>query len=112
MGIDDSIFDLMMSAAPTTIRLIKQEEATQLKMTTEAESADDLVLVSDCAGDKTVASCIAALHPQPPVAAPVEPAPAAPEAVPPTPALPATAPSPQVPSSGPAPISVGDEVIL
>jgi hypothetical protein len=111
MGIDDAIFDMMMSATPSSIRLIKQEEATQLKMTTESESADDLVLVSDCAGDKTVASCIAALHPAPP-SAPVSPAP-----VSPSPVLPATDPTPQVPQPSPSqpvqlPTTGNDEVIL
>jgi hypothetical protein len=106
MGIDDSIFDLMMSATPSSIRLIKVDEAVQLKMTTEQESADDLVLVNDCAGDKTIASCVAALRPAP------APAPAATQ-----PVLPATAPVPETPQAPPSqqaqpPVGTGDEVIL
>lgn len=112
MGIDDAIFDMMMSATPSSIRLIKGEEAIQIKMTTEQESADDLVLVSGCADDKTIASCIAALHPAPPPAPVQAPAPAGT-----SPVLPAATPAPeapQVPSSQQAhpPIDTGDEVIL
>ncbi|TCR92092.1 hypothetical protein [Rhizobium sp. BK376] len=110
MGIDDAIFDMMMSATPSSIRLIKQDEAIQIKMTTEQESADDLVLVNGCADGKTIASCIAALHPAPPTPPP------APVSTPPV--LPATDPAPQTPAqpspSQPVqlPTTGSDEVIL
>lgn len=107
MGIDPAILDLMLSTAPTTIRLIKQDEAVRLKMATEPETADDLVLVNDCASDRTIASCVAALRPAQPPMSPAG-APAMPATSPSPPTAPAASPSQpvQLPDTGP------DEIIL
>ncbi len=98
MGVDAALFDLMMGTVPTSIHLIPQDEAVRIRMTTEQESADDLVLVNDCAGDRSIASCIAALHPAT------------------VPETPAAAPQPGSPQAAPQPVALPvtgtDEIIL
>jgi hypothetical protein len=66
MGVEPSLFDLMMSADPKSIRLLAQVEALNLKMTTELSSADQLVIAGDCPLDKTIASCEAVALPSAP----------------------------------------------
>jgi hypothetical protein len=71
MGVEPSLFDLMMSADPKSIRLLAQLEALNLNMTTELSSADQLVIAGDCPSDKTIAACEAvALPAAPPSNAP------------------------------------------
>jgi hypothetical protein len=77
MGVDPSLFDLMMSATPQSIRLLSPVEALNLHMTTEMSTADLLVTSGPCPAGKTLQSCM------PPVAAPQPPS-----VTPPSPPLP------------------------
>lgn len=76
MGVDPSLFDLMMSATPQSIRILSPVEALNLGMTTEMSTADLLVMAGNCPAGKTLASCIPAVAPAvlpPPFVAPSSP---------------------------------------
>jgi hypothetical protein len=69
MGVDPSLFDLMMSATPQSIRILSPVEALALRMTTDMSTADRLVMAGPCPAGKTLESCI------PPVAPAILPRP-------------------------------------
>jgi hypothetical protein len=87
MGVDPSLFDLMMSATPQSIRILSPVEALDLRMTTEMSTADLLVTSGPCPVGKTLESCI------PPVAPAILPRPSI---VPQSPPLP-DSPEPGIP---------------
>ncbi|HEX8044594.1 hypothetical protein [Rhizobium sp.] len=66
MGVDESLFDLMLGTQPTSIHLITQMDALKLRLTTELAAADQLVVVRDCKDKQSIADCAA-----PPTAAAV-----------------------------------------
>jgi hypothetical protein len=63
MGVDPSLFDLMMSATPQSIRILSPVEALDLRMTTEMSTADLLVTAGSCPVGKTLESCVAPVAP-------------------------------------------------
>lgn len=57
MGVDRSILDLAMSAAPTSIRLVTPDEAMKLGLMTDQASADDVVKAGACAVGQPLSAC-------------------------------------------------------
>lgn len=59
MGVDRSILDMAMSAAPSSIRLITPDEAMKIGLLTDKVSADDLVKAGACAVGQPFSACVA-----------------------------------------------------
>lgn len=59
MGVDRSILDMAMSAAPSSIRLIPRDEATKIGLTTDQASTDDLIDAGACAVGQPFSACVA-----------------------------------------------------
>ncbi len=57
MGIDRSILDMAMSAAPSSIRLITPDEAMKIGLTTDQASAEDLIKAGACPAGQPLSSC-------------------------------------------------------
>ncbi|CAN7354855.1 hypothetical protein LJR251_002038 [Rhizobium rhizogenes] len=57
MGVDESLFDLMLGTQPTSIHLIEQMDALKLRLTTELATADQLVFARDCKDKQSIADC-------------------------------------------------------
>ncbi len=57
MGVDRSILDMAMSAAPTSIRLIAPDEAVKIGLQTDKASADDLIKAGSCATGQPFSAC-------------------------------------------------------
>ncbi|MBB6485553.1 hypothetical protein GGD46_002841 [Rhizobium lusitanum] len=57
MGIDRSILDMAMSAAPSSIRLITPDEAMKIGLRTDQASADDLIKAGSCATGQPFSAC-------------------------------------------------------
>lgn len=57
MGIDRSILDMAMSAAPSSIRLITPDEAMKIRLMTDQASADDLIKAGACAPGQPFSAC-------------------------------------------------------
>ncbi|MBB3611613.1 hypothetical protein FHX11_004574 [Rhizobium sp. BK602] len=57
MGVDRSILDMAMSAAPSSIRLITPDEAMKIGLLTDLAGADDLVKAGACAVGQPFTSC-------------------------------------------------------
>ena len=67
MGVDESLFDLMLGTKPTSIHLIQPVDALQLKLTTEMAGADQLVVAQGCKENQSIAACAATAVPTDPV---------------------------------------------
>jgi hypothetical protein len=59
MGIDRSILDMAMSAAPTSMRLLTPDEAMKIRLMTDQASADDLIKAGACAPGQPFSTCLA-----------------------------------------------------
>ncbi|HEY0125193.1 MAG TPA: hypothetical protein VGC14_26205 [Rhizobium sp.] len=57
MGVDETVFDLMLGTQPTSIHLIAQMDALKLRLTTELAAADQLVAARDCKDKQSIATC-------------------------------------------------------
>lgn len=57
MGVDESLFNLMLGTQPTSIHLITQMDALKLRLTTELAAADQLVAARDCKDQQSIAAC-------------------------------------------------------
>ena len=73
MGIDPTLFDLMMSVTPKSVRVLSQVEALKLGVITESSNAAELVLAGPCPTGKTLASCLPAVVAPPPTVSPQSP---------------------------------------
>lgn len=57
MGVDRSILDMAMSAAPSSIRLLTPDEAMKIRLMTDQASADDLIKAGACAAGQPFSAC-------------------------------------------------------
>ncbi|WP_195909496.1 hypothetical protein [Rhizobium tubonense] len=57
MGVDSSIFDMLMSATPDTFRMISQAQALKIGLVTDSNSADDLIAAGNCPIGQPLSIC-------------------------------------------------------
>ncbi|MDE1991913.1 MAG: hypothetical protein KGI75_05390 [Rhizobiaceae bacterium] len=60
MGVNATLFDLMLGTKPVSIHLIAQVDALDLRLTTELADANDLVTAQDCKADQSIEACATA----------------------------------------------------
>jgi hypothetical protein len=59
MGVDRSVFDLMLGTEPSSIHIIEEMDALALRVTTQLASADELVAARDCKAKQSITDCAA-----------------------------------------------------